>query len=98
MRARRVDAADIYFQYARLESWVLEDGIIKEGTHSIEQGAGLRAISGDKTGFAYTDSLEMPRLLDAASAARARRKSPSISQCGRRAVRPAEGCVGQGIE
>ncbi len=48
--SRQVDAADIYFQYGRLESWVLEDGIIKEGSHSIEQGAGLRAISGDKTG------------------------------------------------
>ena len=69
--SRRVDAADVYFQYGRLESWVLEDGIIKEGTHSIEQGAGLRAVSGDKTGFAYTDSLELGRLLDAAGAARA---------------------------
>jgi TldD protein len=69
--SRQVDAADIYFQYGRLESWVLEDGIIKEGSHSIEQGAGLRAISGDKTGFAYTDSLELSRLLDAAGAARA---------------------------
>jgi TldD protein len=69
--SRQVDAADIYFQYGRLESWVLEDGIIKEGSHSIEQGAGLRAISGDKTGFAYTDSLDMDRLLDAAGAARA---------------------------
>ncbi len=69
--SRQVDAADIYFQYGRLESWVLEDGIIKEGSHSIEQGAGLRAMSGDKTGFAYTDSLELPRLLDAAGAARA---------------------------
>ncbi len=69
--SRQVDAADVFFQYARLESWVLEDGIIKEGSHSIEQGAGLRAISGDKTGFAYTDSLELSHLLDAASAARA---------------------------
>ena len=63
--SRQVDAADVYFQYARLESWVLDDGIIKEGSHSIEQGAGLRAVSGDKTGFAYTDSLELGRLLDA---------------------------------
>ena len=69
--SRQVDAADIFFQYAKLESWVLEDGIIKEGTHSIEQGAGLRAISGDKTGFAYTDSLQPSRLLEAAGAARA---------------------------
>ena len=69
--SRQVDAADIFFQYSRLESWVLEDGIIKEGSHSIEQGAGLRAVSGEKTGFAYTDSLDLPRLLDAAGAARA---------------------------
>jgi len=69
--SRQVDAADIYFQYSRLESWVLEDGIIREGSHGIEQGAGLRAVSGDKTGFAYTDSLALPKLLDAAGAARA---------------------------
>ncbi len=47
-----VDSGDLYFQSTRYESWVLEDGIVKEGTHSIEQGAGVRAISGDKTGFA----------------------------------------------
>jgi TldD protein len=69
--SRQVDVADIYFQYGRLESWVLEDGIIKEGSHSIEHGAGLRAISGEKTGFAYTDDLQLPRLLEAAGAARA---------------------------
>ena len=69
--SRQVDAADMYFQYSRLESWVLDDGIIKEGNHSIEQGAGLRAMSGDKTGFAYTDDLVLPQLLEAADAARA---------------------------
>jgi TldD protein len=69
--SRQVDAADIYFQYSRLESWVLDDGIVKEGNHSIEQGAGLRAVSGEKTGFAYTDSLLLPQLLNAADAARA---------------------------
>ena len=71
MLRRQVDAADIYFQYSRLESWVLEDGIVREGNHSIEQGAGLRAISGDKTGFAYTDDLALPQLLEAAKSARA---------------------------
>ncbi len=81
--SRRVDAADIYFQYSRLESWVLEDGIIKEGSHSIEQGAGLRAISGEKTGFAYTDSLELDQLLNAAGAARA---IAQAGQHGRHAV------------
>ena len=83
--SRQVDAADIYFQYGRLESWVLEDGIIKEGSHSIEQGAGLRAISGEKTGFAYTDSLELSRLLQAASAAR------SIAQAGQHGARAIAG-------
>ena len=66
-----IDAADLYFQSSRLESWVLEDGIIKEGSYSIEQGAGIRVISGDKTGFAYSDELQLPILLEAAKAARA---------------------------
>ena len=60
-----VDAADIYFQSSHSESWVLEAGIVKEGHHSIEQGAGVRAVSGEKTGFAYSDRLEIPVLLDA---------------------------------
>jgi len=81
--SHQVDAADIFFQYSRLESWVLDDGIIKEGTHSIEQGAGLRAISGDKTGFAYTDDLILPQLLHAADAARA---IANAGQTGRQAI------------
>lgn len=67
----QVDAADAYFQHSRLESWVLDDGIIKEGNHTIEQGAGLRAISGEKTGFAYTEDLALGNLLQAARSARA---------------------------
>ena len=66
-----VDSGDLYFQSTRFESWVLEDGIVKEGMHSIEQGAGVRAISGDKTGFAYSDEIMMPALLQASGAARA---------------------------
>lgn len=66
-----VDAADLYFQSSRLESWVLEDGIIREGSFSIEKGAGLRAVSGEKTGFAYSDDLSFPALARAAEAARA---------------------------
>ncbi len=66
-----VDGGDLYFQSTRYESWVLEDGIVKEGSHSIEQGAGVRAIRGDKTGFAYSDEIVMPALLQASSAARA---------------------------
>jgi len=66
-----VDAADLFFQYSRLESWVLDDGIVKEGNFNLEQGAGLRAISGEKTGFAYTEALNLENLLEAAGSARA---------------------------
>ncbi len=67
----QVDAADLYFQHSRAESWMLEDGIVKDGQHSIEQGVGVRAISGEKTGFAYSDDIVLPQLLTAAEAARA---------------------------
>ena len=77
--AARIDAADIYFQSSRLESWVLEDGIIKEGSYNIEQGVGVRAISGEKTGFAYTDEIELPSLLEAGRTARAIARSGSRS-------------------
>jgi TldD protein len=66
-----VDAADIYLQSSRYESWGLEDGIVKEGSHNIEQGAGVRALSGEKTGFAYSDEIALPALLEAAKNARA---------------------------
>jgi TldD protein len=66
-----IDAADLYFQHSRSESWLLEDGIVKEGNHSIEQGVGVRAMSGEKTGFAYSDEIVLPELLTAAASARA---------------------------
>ena len=69
--SRGVDYADLYFQLSREESWSLEDGIVKEGSHSIEQGVGVRAISGEKTGFAYTDEVLLPALVEASDAARA---------------------------
>ncbi len=61
-----VDNADIYFQSSHFESWSLEGGIIKEGVHNIEQGAGVRIVTGEKTGFAYSDRIELSTLLDAA--------------------------------
>ncbi len=67
---RSVDAADVYFQYSRHESWSLEDGIVREGGHSVDQGAGIRAMSGEKTGFAYSDEIVMPALTQASRAAR----------------------------
>jgi TldD protein len=66
-----VDYGDIYFQQTREESWALEDGIVKDGAHSIEQGVGVRALAGEKTGFAYSDEVMLPALLEAAHAARA---------------------------
>ncbi|MHB8424298.1 MAG: metalloprotease TldD [Gammaproteobacteria bacterium] len=67
----KVDSADLYFQLCRQESWALEDGIVKEGSHNIEQGVGVRAISGEKTGFAYSDEILLPALTRAADMARA---------------------------
>ena len=66
-----VDYGDLYFQYSRHESWSLEEGKVKSGSHSIEQGVGLRAVVGEKSGFAYSDEIVLPALLEAASAARA---------------------------
>jgi TldD protein len=66
-----LDAADVYFQAAHYETWLLEDGIIKEGSYSIQQGAGVRAVAGEKTGFAYSEQLALPLLLEAADNARA---------------------------
>jgi TldD protein len=66
-----VDYADLYFQVSRQESWTLEDGIIREGSFSLDQGVGVRAVSGEKTGFAYSDELLLPALERAAQAARA---------------------------
>jgi TldD protein len=71
LMSSRLDAADVYCENTRLESWMLEDGIIREGAFSIEQGAGLRAMAGEKTGFAFTDEIQLDSLLEAADAARA---------------------------
>ncbi|NOZ10767.1 MAG: metalloprotease TldD [Gammaproteobacteria bacterium] len=67
----RMDYADLYFQYSRHEAWSLEEGQVKSGSHSIDQGVGARAVMGEKSGFAYSDELQIPALLDAARAARA---------------------------
>lgn len=66
----RVDYADLYFQNSRHESFVLEDGLVKEGGYGIDYGVGVRAISGEKTGFAYSDDILLPALDNAATAAR----------------------------
>ena len=67
----RIDYADLYFQYTRSEGWSLEEGIVKSGSFNIEQGVGVRAISGEKTAFAYSDDISINALQDAARATRA---------------------------
>ena len=66
-----IDAADLYFQHALTESWSLEDGIVKSGSHHVEQGVGVRAISGEKQGLAYSDEIQLNALTDASGAATA---------------------------
>jgi TldD protein len=68
--ARGVDDADLYFQTTRSEGWSLEEGIVKTGSFSIDQGVGVRAVSGEKTAFAYSDDLSWSALLDAAHTVR----------------------------
>ncbi|HET7674462.1 MAG TPA: metallopeptidase TldD-related protein, partial [Gammaproteobacteria bacterium] len=75
LMTRSVDNADLYFQLSRQESWALEDSIVKEGSHNIEQGVGVRAMSGEKTGFAYSDEIVLPALTQASDMARAIAKS-----------------------
>ncbi|HMP09651.1 DNA gyrase modulator, partial [Hydrogenophaga sp.] len=65
-----VDDADLYFQTTRSEGWSLEEGIVKTGSFSIDQGVGVRAVSGEKTAFAYSDDLSWASLLDAAHTVR----------------------------
>lgn len=84
MLTHRVDYADLYFQYGRAESWSLEEGIVKSGSFSIDQGVGVRAVSGDKTAFAYSDDISLGALTAAADATRAiarqggRQKAPML--------------------
>ncbi|MDP2792792.1 MAG: metalloprotease TldD [Sulfurisoma sp.] len=85
----RVDYADLYFQYGRSEAWSLEEGIVKSGSFSIDQGVGVRAIAGEKTAFAYSDEISLPALESAARAVRAIAASGShrlTPMLGRRSV------------
>jgi len=84
IRAHKVDDADLYFQYTRSEGWGLEEGIVKSGSFSIDQGVGVRAVSGEKTAFAYSDDISLASLLDAA---RTVRSISSSARSGRAKVR-----------
>ncbi|MFQ5934807.1 MAG: metalloprotease TldD [Acidiferrobacterales bacterium] len=90
--SHQVDYADLYFQHRRCESWSLEEGQVKTGSHNIEQGVGVRAVSQEKTGFAYSDEIGLPALLDAAQAARA------IARQGRNETTPVSWQGGRSLE
>ena len=77
--AHQLDYGDLYFQSSFHESWVMEDGIIKDGSYNIEQGVGIRAVSGEKTGLSYSDNINAEAINEAARTAR------SISQLGQNA-------------
>ena len=71
MMSQKIDYADLYFQYSRSESWALEEGQVKSGNFSIDQGVGVRAVSGEKTAFAYSDDINLDALQKAANATKA---------------------------
>jgi TldD protein len=71
MMSHKIDYADLYFQYSRAESWGLEEGQVKSGNFSIDQGVGVRAVSGEKTAFAYSDDITLSALQEAAKATKA---------------------------
>ena len=85
IRTHQVDDADLYFQYTRSEGWSLEEGIVKTGSFSIDQGVGVRAVSGEKTAFAYSDDISEASLLDAA---RTVRSISAVAQAGKARVAP----------
>ncbi|MDH3221109.1 MAG: metalloprotease TldD [Gammaproteobacteria bacterium] len=71
LHGRHIDAGDLYFQTSQQESWVMDDGILREGSFNIEQGVGIRAMSEEKTGFAYCDDLRSNAIAQAIGNARA---------------------------
>ncbi|MCY0858348.1 MULTISPECIES: metalloprotease TldD [unclassified Cupriavidus] len=86
----KVDYADLYFQYTRNEAWSLEEGIVKSGSFSIDQGVGVRAVSGDRTAFAYSDDISLDALLKAGAATR------TIGRAGSGRVKVASKMASQG--
>jgi TldD protein len=77
---RKLDYVDLYLQLTRYETWTVEDGIVKEGAYSVDQGIGVRAVSGERTGFAYSDELDEAALIDAVVAARGIARATGGSQ------------------
>ncbi|MEO5699432.1 MAG: metalloprotease TldD [Casimicrobiaceae bacterium] len=85
IHTHEVDIADLYFQYSRIESWNLEEGIVKAGSFSIDRGVGVRAVHGEKQAFAYSDDITLKALDEAAAATRAigRQGQSAVAALGR---------------
>ncbi len=81
LMAHRLDYADLYFQYQRAEGWSLEEGIVKSGSFNIEQGVGVRAVSGEKTAFAYSDDISGCRCAPQNSGLRCTRRTIRSVPC-----------------
>ena len=94
IRTHQVDDADLYFQYTRSEGWSLEEGIVKTGSFSIDQGVGVRAVSGEKTAFAYSDDISEASLLDAA---RTVRSISALAQTAKARVAPKKIAAGRSL-
>ena len=94
IRTHQVDDADLYFQYTRSEGWSLEEGIVKTGSFSIDQGVGVRAVSGEKTAFAYSDDISEASLLDAAHTVRS---ISAVAKSGRARVAPKKIASGRSL-
>ncbi len=80
MLGHQVDNAELYFQSVRHESWGLEDGIVKEASYNADRGVGVRAMAGEKTGFAYSEEIAMPALERASTAARSIARSGNVAK------------------
>ncbi|MDH4447556.1 MAG: metalloprotease TldD [Acidovorax sp.] len=94
IRTHQVDDADLYFQYTRSEGWSLEEGIVKTGSFSIDQGVGVRAVSGEKTAFAYSDDISEASLLDAA---RTVRSISAAAKAGKARIAPKKIAAGRSL-
>ncbi len=79
LQGKFIDAGDLYFQTSQQESWVMDDGILREGSFSIEKGVGIRAMSGEKTGFSYCDDLQSNAITQAVNNARAIARLPGAA-------------------
>ncbi len=94
LMGRQIDIGELFFQYQRHESWALEDGIVKDGGFSVDQGVGVRAIAGEKTGFAYAEDIMLPSLRAATDAARSIARQGSTRALKAPAIVPAQPLYG----